>query len=402
MEIISFFIDIIGICLGYLIGSILPAQVFGRLNGIDIRKVGTLNAGTMNVYHSLGLVYAIPTAAYDTFKGLLAMWVAYLIGANFIVIQVAALMAIVGHVFPFYNGFKGGQGVATAVGILLFYLVNYLLLGQLLVFITFIGFCLILVVIFAYVTKKGEFLSILILPLLGFFMFITYPMSPYNLFFVIIIAHITGVGTYNIIHQKLIVIENEEFKLHWWRVAARPFAVLFVIFDNFFTHIISLLILGIVALTFIAIDLSKMLSRSSRELLTQRVKSLFRKGEERFSSMTLFLVAAFITIFLFNQKIAIAALSFAIFGDLFSKIFGMGFGRHKIFDKSLEGSLAYLGCTLMCWYILSYFFPEFIYIILIGAVIAPLIELFSARINDNFSVPIVSGVIMEVCFFFGL
>ncbi|MHA2400610.1 MAG: glycerol-3-phosphate acyltransferase, partial [Promethearchaeota archaeon] len=73
------FISIISIIIGYLLGSILPAYIIGRLKGVDIRKVGSKNAGTSNVYHELGLKYAVLTGFYDFFKGLLAIWISSLL-----------------------------------------------------------------------------------------------------------------------------------------------------------------------------------------------------------------------------------------------------------------------------------------------------------------------------------
>ncbi|MHA1723375.1 MAG: glycerol-3-phosphate acyltransferase [Promethearchaeota archaeon] len=405
MDLMHFmFSNIISIILGYFIGCLLPAYLFGRLKGVDIRTVGTCNAGTMNVSRSLGLIYAIPTAIYDTLKGLLAMWIASLLGANFYFIQIAGLMAIVGHVFPFYLKFNGGQGVACAVGIMLFYLVNYLIITQWLDFFLFIVFCLVLVAIFYYITRIGEFLSVLILPLLGFYVLVSFPGNMYNLFLWILLAHIMAVGIYNIIAQKLIIIENEEFKTHWWRTALRPFAVLFLVFHYYLEKPVSIIIIGAVSLAFILMDIFKILSKSTQELLTKRIKTIFRKGEEeKFSSMSAFLVGTFIVLLLFEKDIAITAVAFTIFGDLFSKIFGLGFGKHPIFDKTFEGTLAYFGAVLICWYVLSHILNlNYTYIFLIGAIAAPITELISRGINDNFTVSLISGVIMEVGRFFGL
>ena len=121
---------------------------------------------------------------------------------------------------------------------------------------------------------------------------------------------------------KVIKIEDETFKTHWWRVAMRPFAFLFIIFYMFLAKIETLLIIGIVAMVFIALDITRILNKQTNELLTVKIKSIFRKGEaKKFSSMTIFLVASFITILLFEKNIAIAALTFLIFGDIFSKNF---------------------------------------------------------------------------------
>ncbi|MEJ2251540.1 MAG: glycerol-3-phosphate acyltransferase [Candidatus Lokiarchaeota archaeon] len=400
---LTIFINILCPILAYLIGTINPAYFFGRLKGIDIKSTGTKNAGTTNLYHTLGIVYAVPTAVYDVLKGLLALLIAFLLGANFIIINICGLLAIVGHIFPFYLKFRGGQGVATSTGLLLFYIINYMFSFNWIDFLFFLAFMLLLVGIFAYVTRKGEFLSIILLPVFGFYIFIRYPTNPFDIFLWIILLHIITIGLYNIIHQKLITIENEEFKRHWWRTATRPLAVLFIIFHYFLPKVTSLTIVGIIALIFIFVDLLKMFSKQTQKIFVEKVKMIFRTKEMKtFSSMTAFLVAAFITMLLFEKYIAITSLSFIIFGDLFSKIFGLGFGKKKIFDKTLEGSLAYLGSVLICSYILYNTIPLGLPIILIGAVSAPIIELFSININDNFTVPILSATSMTVAVFFGL
>jgi glycerol-3-phosphate acyltransferase PlsY len=121
------FVNIIAIIIGYLLGTINPAYIFGRLKGIDIRKVGTLNAGSTNALHTLGLKYAFFTALYDVSKGLLSMFIALQLGTTILFAQIAGLAAIVGHVLPFYLHFKGGQGMATNMGLFCYLFYNYLL-----------------------------------------------------------------------------------------------------------------------------------------------------------------------------------------------------------------------------------------------------------------------------------
>ncbi len=112
--------------------------------------------------------------------------------------------------------------------------------------------------------------------------------------------------------------------------------------------------------------------------------------------MTIFLIAGFISILLFEKNIAIISIVFLIFGDIFGKIFGLAFGKHKIFDKTLEGSLAYLGGILICGYFLFSFLDIPLIVIICGGIMAPITELFSFGIDDNFSVPIVTGAVMTV------
>lgn len=395
-------VNILSICIGYLIGTINPAYIFGRLKNIDIREVGTRNAGTSNIYKTLGLSYAIPTAIYDTFKGLLSMFIAaVLLEAEDIFIQISGFAAILGHIFPIYLRFRGGQGVATSTGILLYYLVSYFSYSLEIFFI--ILFLFIIVAIFGYVTKTGELVGITVIPIFVYALFVYYPEVQYTIYLTIILTYIVSIQLYNIIIKKKMTIQDENFKAHWWRTATRPFAVLFIIFYVFYSQTLALIIIGIVGLCFIFLDIIRFIHRQTNVVLTTRVKALFRKHEEKkFSSMTLFLVAAFISILLFNKDIAIISLTFLIFGDIFSKLFGLAFGRHKIFNKTLEGTLAYCGCVLIAGFILYTTLNIPWPILVIGGITAPLVELFSFNLNDNFTVSLISGTVMTVGTFFGL
>ncbi|MHA2181409.1 MAG: glycerol-3-phosphate acyltransferase, partial [Promethearchaeota archaeon] len=232
MDFFDIIIGILSIIIGYFLGGILPAFIFGKLKGIDIREEGTKNAGTSNAFKVLGLAYAIPTALYDTLKGLLAMLIAFSLEANHIFIQISGLAVIVGHVFPFYLHFRGGQGNATATGILLYYLVNYFSVGMIQFWQLFIviSLLIILVVIFSYISRAGSLLPIVLFPLLGYSVFYIFPTSGFNLFFVIILVHIATIGMYKVITEKKLVITDDRFLSSWWRVAIRPVSLLFLIF----------------------------------------------------------------------------------------------------------------------------------------------------------------------------
>ncbi len=392
MDVIDILIGILSIIIGYVLGSILPAYFFGKLKGIDVREEGTRNPGTSNAFKVLGLTYGIPTALYDTLKGLLAILIAYYLGANFIFMQISGLTAIVGHVFPFYLRFRGGQGNATATGILLFYLVNYLTVGFQLFYVLI--FLLILVAIFTYISKAGSLLPMVLFPLLGFSVFILYPTSGFNLFFVIILIHIASIGMYKVITEKKLVITDEAFLASWWRVAIRPVSLLFLIF--YFINVqLGLFVIGIVCLCFIGLDIFRFLHKRANILLTEKTTAIFRKGEEKkFSSMTIFLISTFLTILFFEIEIAIIALIFLVFGDMFAKIFGLAYGHHKLFEKTLEGALANVGSVIIFGYMFFFTLDIPLILLISGGIAAVLIELLPIGINDNFTIPIISGAVM--------
>jgi glycerol-3-phosphate acyltransferase PlsY len=392
MDIVELLLSILSLIIGYLLGAILPAFFFGKLKGLDIREEGDKNPGTTNAFRVLGLPFAILTALYDTLKGLLAMLIAYWFGVNLIFWQISGLMVIIGHVFPFYLRFRGGQGNATATGLLLFYLVNYLS-SSFSIFYVLI-FLLILVIIFTYISRAGTLLPVILFPVLGYSVFIIYPTGGLNLFFVLLLIHIGMVGMYKVIKEKKLVIKDEAFLKNWWRVAIRPVALLFLIFVHL-NHGFGLILIGIVSLFFIALDIFRFLHKRTNILLTEKTQVIFRKGEEkRFSSMTIFMISTFIIVLFFDIEIAVTALVFLVFGDMAGKIFGLAFGRHKIFEKTLEGTLAYIGIVIATGFILYTSLDIHILILIAGGIAAPLIELLPIGINDNFTVPIISGAVM--------
>lgn len=102
---------------GYLLGSISFAVLLvRRRTGKDIRQEGSGNAGATNVLRSHGKGLAAAVAAADVAKGAAAVLLARLFTADPRVAATAGLAAVVGHVFPIFYGFRGGKGVATAVG----------------------------------------------------------------------------------------------------------------------------------------------------------------------------------------------------------------------------------------------------------------------------------------------
>ncbi|MDR0711803.1 MAG: glycerol-3-phosphate 1-O-acyltransferase PlsY [Prevotellaceae bacterium] len=111
--------------IAYLLGSIPSAVWIGKsLYGVDVREHGSGNAGTTNVLRVLGAKAAIPVFVVDMLKGLLAVLAVYLIpsldhSTEFfgIVKIVYGLLAVVGHMYPLFAGFRGGKGVATTLGI---------------------------------------------------------------------------------------------------------------------------------------------------------------------------------------------------------------------------------------------------------------------------------------------
>ena len=112
---------VIVIVLFYLIGSISPALIIGKLVGdIDIRDVNSMNAGASNVTITFGLKYGAPVAILDILKSLVPILaLRYFYPDNDLMWFTGGISAVIGHIFPFYMGFRGGKGTSTFIGVLL-------------------------------------------------------------------------------------------------------------------------------------------------------------------------------------------------------------------------------------------------------------------------------------------
>jgi acyl phosphate:glycerol-3-phosphate acyltransferase len=111
---------LIYLALGYLIGSLPFAVIVSKLFGLaDPRSFGSGNPGATNVLRTGNKAAAALTLLGDASKGWLAMLVAAILGADETAFALTGLTAFLGHVFPVFLKFRGGKGVATAIGVLI-------------------------------------------------------------------------------------------------------------------------------------------------------------------------------------------------------------------------------------------------------------------------------------------
>ena len=107
---------------GYFLGSvpfgILVTRLFGR--NVNLRQTGSGNIGATNVARAAGKTAGILTLALDAGKGIFPMALTYmLVGEDYFWLSLVGGAVFLGHVFPVYLNFKGGKGVATALGVIL-------------------------------------------------------------------------------------------------------------------------------------------------------------------------------------------------------------------------------------------------------------------------------------------
>jgi len=111
---------VLAIVIGYLLGSIPFAYIAGRLvKGVDIRKVGGGNMGALNAIREIGPFAGFTVFFFDIAKGSLAVLVAQWLGLDWPWVFVAGFAAVAGHNWPVWLKFKGGQGLATTMGVLI-------------------------------------------------------------------------------------------------------------------------------------------------------------------------------------------------------------------------------------------------------------------------------------------
>jgi glycerol-3-phosphate acyltransferase PlsY len=113
-------LGILGIIIGYLLGSIPTAYIVSRVRkGIDIRDIGSRNMGAANVMREIGTHEGVFVGLFDVAKGAGAVLVAQALNVSELWVFGAGFAALVGHNFPVFAGFRGGRGSAAIVGIFL-------------------------------------------------------------------------------------------------------------------------------------------------------------------------------------------------------------------------------------------------------------------------------------------
>lgn len=161
--------------MGYLMGMINPAYIFGRLHGFDIRQFGSRNAGATNATMIMGKKTGVVCMLLDVFKGFAAYKIAERL---FPVLAFAGVLAgttcVLGHIFPAWMGFAGGKGLASLLGVMLAHnwkLFLALLIAEILLVLMMGYICVMalsLSVFFpaAYVLGTGDLIGMSVLALL--------------------------------------------------------------------------------------------------------------------------------------------------------------------------------------------------------------------------------------------
>lgn len=165
---------LLGFVLGHVCGSV-PSGLWlvQAFHGIDIRNYGSKNIGTTNVFRTVGPKTAVLVLIVDAFKGILAVGIMSYFFHNPLLDVITALGALLGHNYSLFLGFKGGKGVATALGLLIFMMPKAAVAS--------FGIWLVCVLLTRYVSL-GSIMAAIFTPLLAWYL--GYP-SAYVIFSVV-------------------------------------------------------------------------------------------------------------------------------------------------------------------------------------------------------------------------
>jgi dolichol kinase len=142
----------------------------------------------------------------------------------------------------------------------------------------------------------------------------------------------------------------------------------------------------------VVLDLLRLTDDRLRQFFLRFFKSLIRSHEEEhLLGSTYFMIAALISVLVFDKMIAISALTFLVLGDTAAAVIGKRFGRAAYWGKSLAGSFACFICCLVIGFLLL----DNTLVILFGALAAALSEALPVPMDDNMRVPIASGIVMQ-------
>ena len=152
-------------------------------------------------------------------------------------------------------------------------------------------------------------------------------------------------------------------------------------------------LLGISSVMIVVIDLMRTRNGWISKIFGKLFNGMLRSHEleGKFTGASYVLIGSFISIIIFPKEIAVLALLFTAIGDTAAALYGKKYGKIKIWNKTLEGSIV----GLITCFIIALFFPQIPNIIKFsGAFAAMLIELLPIKIDDNLRIPLFSGIVM--------
>ena len=173
-------ITIVLLILAYLLGSIPSGLWIGQIFfKINLREHGSGNTGTTNTFRILGKKAGMATFVIDFFKGTIATLLPFIFHVQGVSPLVFGLLAVIGHTFPVFAGFKGGKAVATSAGVIFGFAPLFCLYLAIVFFGTlYLGS---MISLSSVTAALAAVLGVILFPLIGFLL------PSYDILFVVII-----------------------------------------------------------------------------------------------------------------------------------------------------------------------------------------------------------------------
>jgi glycerol-3-phosphate acyltransferase PlsY len=147
------------------------------------------------------------------------------------------------------------------------------------------------------------------------------------------------------------------------------------------------------------IEIMRRLSPNIWKVMVEHSHGILREKEGFITGTMALLLSNAIVIAFFDKWVAIISLLFMLFGDTAASVIGLKYGKVKIGDKTLEGSLSFFITTIAIALIFYKFVPIHLIVLIIGAVVATIVEALPLKINDNLTVAIASAIAMQIFVF---
>ncbi len=148
----------------------------------------------------------------------------------------------------------------------------------------------------------------------------------------------------------------------------------------------------------LVLDGARLLVPAWNRFVFTRFKSFVRENEEhKLTGTAPYILGIGLSLYAYAPEIATAAVCFLAVGDVAATTIGERYGKTRIGDKSLEGTIAFAFAAFIAGFMLSFVGVHLpIWLIIVGALVAAGVELLPLMVNDNLSIPIVSGAVMEL------
>lgn len=159
----------------------------------------------------------------------------------------------------------------------------------------------------------------------------------------------------------------------------------------------ALLFYAVVFVIVLTLDGARLLIPEWNRFVFAHFGSFIRKNEEhRLTGTTTYVLGIGLSLYLYSPLVATAAICFLAVGDVAATTVGERYGKTKIGDKSLEGTIAFIIAALCAGFFVYLGGHLPIWVVIVGALSAAVTELLPLRVNDNLLIPLVSGGIMEL------